>query len=423
MENITSKFQNLYRLPWSLPDNPISWLEPTSVCNLACEGCYRGNEPDSHKTLSEIDREVQIFKKLRNTDGISIAGGEPLLHPKIEEIVQLISETGLKPIINTNGIALTKELLKSLKKAGVCGFTIHIDSKQGRPGWKDKNELELNELRLKYAEMLAEEGGIFCAFNSTVYEDTLPYANGMIEWAGKHIDIVQLMVFILYRAAIPDLSFDWYIGGEKIALDCLKYAGRDGEKIDLKSTELLSVIQEKFPEFTPCAFLNGTEKPDSYKWLLTARMGFRDRILGYPGPKHMEIIQSIHHLVKGQYLAYCKPLYSQMGRSMLLFSFLDPRIRTIAVRYLKSLFTKPTRLFKKIYYQSIMIIQPVDFLPSGAQNMCDSCPDMTVWKDQLVWSCRLEELKTFGCWVRSIPKSMKSEVVEPKNQSIGMKRA
>ena len=43
--------RQLYRLPWSLPDNSISWLEPTAACNLACFGCYRENDPKGHKPL------------------------------------------------------------------------------------------------------------------------------------------------------------------------------------------------------------------------------------------------------------------------------------------------------------------------------------------------------------------------------------
>ena len=33
--------RNLYRLPWSMNDNPIAWLEITDTCNIHCEGCYR----------------------------------------------------------------------------------------------------------------------------------------------------------------------------------------------------------------------------------------------------------------------------------------------------------------------------------------------------------------------------------------------
>ena len=34
-----------YRLPWTLPDNAISWLEVTKACSFYCEGCYRDNDP------------------------------------------------------------------------------------------------------------------------------------------------------------------------------------------------------------------------------------------------------------------------------------------------------------------------------------------------------------------------------------------
>ena len=47
----------MYRLPWSLTDNPIAWLEPTQACNLACDGCYRQNVK-VHKPLKEVEEEL-----------------------------------------------------------------------------------------------------------------------------------------------------------------------------------------------------------------------------------------------------------------------------------------------------------------------------------------------------------------------------
>lgn len=395
----------MYRLPWNLSDNAISWLEPTSACNLACDGCYRENVANSHKPMNVVEEEIETFRRLRNADGISIAGGDPLLHPQIVEIVRSIAEKGIKPILNTNGAALTRELLRELKKAGVYGFTFHIDSKQGRPRWKNKSEIELNELRLQYAEMLAEVGNISCSFNSTVYEDTLASVPSMVEWAARHIDIVNVMVFILYRAAVPQLPFDWYAGGHKIDIEALHYKSLDHRKIDLKSTDIVSEIRKTQPEFSPSAYLNGTEKPDYFKWLLTGRIGTTEKIYGYVGPKFMEIMQTMHHLGTGRYLAYEKPSLTRKGRSMMLLTPFDAGLRRIGGRYLSSLLANPLRLVKGLHYQSIMIIQPVDFLPNGLQNMCDGCPDMTIWNGELVWSCRLEELKTFGCWVRTVPCS------------------
>jgi hypothetical protein len=388
-------------------------LEPTSACNLACDGCYRENLAASHKPLDRIREEIDVFARLRNADGISVAGGDPLMHPEIVEIVRMIAGRGIKPIINTNGAKLTKELLRDLKDAGAMGFTFHIDSKQGRPGWKDASESRLNDLRLTYAQMLAEVGGLSCSFNSTVYEDTLDEVPGMVEWAARHIDVVHVMVFILYRAAVPFLPFDWYVGGRKIDMSPLAYSEDSRRKVDMKSTEVVAKIRERFPDFSPSAYLNGTERPDSFKWLLAGRLGSKSRIYGYVGPRFMETMQAAHHYFKGRYLAYARPSLTSMGRTMLLLSAVDPGTRRIGGQYLSAIATHPGHLFEGLHYQSIMIIQPVDFLPSGAQNMCDGCPDMTVYNGELVWSCRMEELKHFGSWVRTVPREAPATELSP----------
>ena len=402
--------RKLYRLPWNLSDNAISWLEPTSACNLACDGCYRENVSKSHKPLEEVQDEIDTFLRLRNSDGISIAGGDPLMHPEVVEIVRHVAKRGIKPVINTNGGLLTRELLHELKKAGATGFTFHIDSKQGRPGWKQANELDLNELRLEFANMLAEEGGLSCAFNSTVYEDTLHYTPALVEWAAKHIDRVHVMVFILYRAAAPQIPFDWYAGAQKIDMNTLVYGETQERKVDMKSTDVVREIRTRFPEFTPSAYLNGTEKADSFKWLLSGRIGTTDRIYGYVGARFMEINQVGYHLMKGRYLAYASPRTTSLGRSMLLFSPVDRGIRHIAGAYSKAMLRNPGHMFRGLHYQSIMIIQPVDFLEHGEQNMCDGCPDMTLHEGRLVWSCRMEELKRFGCWVRTVPRPALTQI-------------
>jgi organic radical activating enzyme len=390
---------NYYRLPWTLTDNSISWLEPTSKCNLACDGCYRKNE-NSHKTLKQIRDDLDVFTSLRKSDGISIAGGDPLTHPEIIEIVKEVKKRDLKPIINTNGLALTEELLIKLKAAGVFGFTFHIDSKQGRPGWKNKNELELNELRLHYATMVAKAGNISCSFNSTVYEDTIKYVPEMVKWAQTHIDIVQVMVFILYRA-VNNNQVDFYLGSKKIDMNQLVYNEESTERTDIKSPELVELIRTEYPDFDPCGYLNGSEKPDSFKWLLTGQMGRKNKVYGYMGSKGIEIIQTFNHMLYNRYLAYAAPKDAAKGRLMLLLSPFDKGLRKTALKYLRN----PLNIFRKLYYQSIMIIQPVDFLKDGRQNMCDGCPDITVWNGELVWSCRMEEQLNFGMNVRTFPKN------------------
>jgi hypothetical protein len=401
-----------YRLPWNLADNSISWLEPTAKCNLHCDGCYRKNE-DSHKSLDVIKEELDTFCRLRKCDGISIAGGDPLLHPDILEIVKEVKKRGLKPIINTNGVALTKELLIELKKAGTFGFTFHVDSKQGRPHWKGKNELDLNELRYQYARMVADVGGMSCSFNSTIYEDTMQYVPGLIKWAQDNIDIVQVIVFILYRA-VNNGKVDFYIGSQKIDMGELVYNEETTERTDIKADEIVSLIREENPGFNPCGYLNGSEKVDSFKWLLTGRIGNKKRIYGYMGPKSIEFVQTMYHLLYGKYLAYAAPKEAGKGRSMLLFSIFDKGMRKVA----KAFLANPLRIFTKLYYQSVMIIQPVDFLEDGRQSMCDGCPDITVWNGQLVWSCRMEEQLKFGMNAKTYPKELNIPVPMAKKEPL-----
>ncbi len=401
--------KKLYRLPWNFADNGISWLEPTSVCNLRCEGCYRDTYHGKHKTLEEVQDELKVFKSLRKSDCMSITGGDPLCHPQIVEIVRISKEMGWKPIVNTNGLALTDEFLDKLKEAGVFGFTFHIDTSQRRPKIKASSETELNDLRLHYAQMLAKAGGIACSFNSTVSEKTLQNTPELVRWAQQYPDIVHTMVFILYRS--PDLAgtdFDAYADGEKVELGkTYEETEWGGEKL-VFSPDVVEKIKEADPQYEPSAYLNGTADPSSLKWLLATRIIFNGKVIGYASPRFQEFTQNIYHLLKGRYLSYTTP---KIVRTAKLASFLsgivDKKMRKIFLRILGEILKNPLSLFKPAFFQSFMIIQPVHIEADGRQDMCDACPDITVHEGRLVWSCRLEELIHYGCFFTFAPKSRK----------------
>lgn len=398
----TLDHRKLYRLPWSLPDNAQAWLEPTKKCNLSCLGCFRENEPNSHKTLEEINSDIELFLRFRTLDSLLIAGGEPLVHPQICEIVAMVAERGIKPIVITNGLALTAELLNQLKRAGVVGFIFHIDSKQGRPGWKDKNEIELNELRLNYAEMVAGAKDIACAYNITVYKDTMQYVGGIVEWAQRNIDIVHGVGLIAARTSNVN-DFDYYVNGEPVDYSALPYSTTEKTSVEIKSQDIVAEIRKRIPDFAPAAYLNGTESPDSFKWLLSGHIGTSEQIYGYIGPRTMELSQAFHHLTTGKYFAYMNPSNFQHGRMLLSLATVDPSLRRVARRYLTEVARRPSRLLERLYYQTVVIIQPVDFYADGRQNMCDGCPDITTWNGRLVWSCRIEETERFGGFAQSVP--------------------
>jgi len=393
-----------YRLPWSLNDNGISWLEVTDACNLACEGCYRPHH-DNHKTLEEIAAELEVFRQHRKSDCMSLAGGDPLVHPQIVEIVRMVREGGWKPIINTNGLALGHKLLHKLKQAGAAGFTFHIDTTQIRKDSEAATEADHNALRTKFAEMVATAGDMTCSFNQTVSIDTLDQVKDTVEWALQYPDIVNTVVFILFRS--PDLAgdFDFYANGKKVDLGSDYDDTAWGGDNLVQAKHVVAKIREVDPGFEPSAYLGGTVDPESTKWLIGARIASKKRGFGYVGPKFMEYVQYAHHLFLGTWLSYSSLKYLGLGRSTTaLFSLVDRGTRKINKRYLSSLVNDAKSIRDSLYLQTFTIIQPVDMMADGRANMCDGCPDMTVHNGQLYWSCRLEEVKTYGCFVHAVPK-------------------
>jgi len=401
-ENTVLNPQNYYRMPWSLSDNGIFWLEVTSQCNLTCEGCYHENILGGHKSLADIEEEFRVIKRLRKVDSVSIAGGDPLLHPQILDIVRMVRRYGWKPIMNTNGLALTPELLKDLKKAGVFGFTFHIDTTQKRRDSHAENELEHIALRQSLAEMVAKEGGMVCGFNQTVSEQTLGQIPAIVRWAEKYPNLINTMVFILFRTPGMSANFDFYAFGKKVNLyETYIKTSWGGEK-NLKAGDVVAKIREADPLYEPAGYLSGTIEAGEMKWTLATRIASGSKTLGYTSPKFMEFVQNFHHRFYGTWLSYASKSLQSAGRSTLLFlGWGDAKMRKALFRFLFS----PLSWFKRVHLQNFAIIQPVDLLADGRMSMCDGCPDITVHEGQLYWSCRLEEIKKFGTFVTAVPKA------------------
>ncbi len=386
--------RNYYRLPWSMNDNPIAWLEVTDICNIHCEGCYR-QHLTGHKTLEQLKEEVLFFKRWRNPDNFSIAGGEPLIHPNIIELVAFIAEQGINPVILSNGMALTPNLLHELKQAGLAGFTMHVDSHQNRPHWKDKNEKDHNELRQKIADMVAAEGGLYLVFNSTVYPDTFYEIPDVVRWGQENIEKVQGLVFITYRTATISDSVATDKNDRQVDLSKLSYT-RDAFDKDhfITAPEVYQIIKDNFPEYEASGYLGGSIRHDSYKWLIGAMVGSKRTMYGSVGKKTMELAQTGHHLWTGRYLAYLAT--ARIGAKIFLLSPWDNVLRQGWKKRWSDVMRHPAHLFDNVYTQSIGIIQAPDLLPDGRADMCDSCPDITYLDGKLVNSCRMDEYRLFG---------------------------
>src|ERR1019366_9115798 len=152
--------------------------------------------------------------------------------------------------------------------------------------------------------MVATAGGIGCSFNATVYEDTLRYVPDVLEWAQRNIEIVNTIVFIAFRAGVVGDNFDHYVQGEPVDFGAMPYATTDQTPHELQSTDIAAEIRKRFPDFAPAAYLNGTERPDTFKWLLSGRLGTKERAYGYLGARSMELSQTFPHPAPGRDLAF-----------------------------------------------------------------------------------------------------------------------
>jgi SynChlorMet cassette radical SAM/SPASM protein ScmF len=92
----------------------------TESCNLRCRHCYlapKHQAPDQPVTALDpgLFKTIIVQAKTLGLSGVKLTGGEPLLHPQIHEILEVIHTQGLRLAVETNGVLCTPELAARLK--------------------------------------------------------------------------------------------------------------------------------------------------------------------------------------------------------------------------------------------------------------------------------------------------------------------
>ena len=382
---------HMYNFPWTKSDNPGAWIEVTDICNLACPGCFRRNNFEGHRPLTEIKKEIIQCRDMTNCSRISISGGEPLLYPDIIEVVKFITSLKIKCIILSNGESLTTEYIAKLRDAGLYQFFLHVDSGQNRPGWTNKTESEMNDLRQYYVDMIHKTGRIKCGFNMTIRHSNLYEVPEIVRWYRANIDRVSHLSLIAFRGIPYDVADVMCINEQKIELDSLPDAIKPDEEIDIPSTEILEKLSTYLDHVYPSAYLKGTTRPETFKLITINNIGSRRQIYGATGEKTMKIYQDIYHKLHGRYDATV-PVFGKLIFTMALF---DREIRRTLGNYLKAVIKNPSRLFEKIFVQSLVIQQPFEII-DGELNLCDGCINLMPYKGEMINSCRLDEYRLLG---------------------------
>jgi MoaA/NifB/PqqE/SkfB family radical SAM enzyme len=106
------------------------YVEPTNRCNLTCVTCIRNSwdEPFGDMDWPVYRALIDGLAEFIGPKTIAFAGlGEPLLHEKLPEMVQLAHYRGMRTEMTSNAMLLTPSLAASLVDAGLDQFTVSID--------------------------------------------------------------------------------------------------------------------------------------------------------------------------------------------------------------------------------------------------------------------------------------------------------
>jgi len=117
--------------PRSLAAPETIHFSVTGRCDQACTGCFYSARPGS--AVAAQDAPWPLFERVVLEAGqaqvfqIALGGGEPLLYPRLVDMVRLAREHSVVPNLTTNGNLLTREMAYELKEAGLGQAQISLN--------------------------------------------------------------------------------------------------------------------------------------------------------------------------------------------------------------------------------------------------------------------------------------------------------
>jgi len=129
----------------------------TEGCNLACRHCwiapkYQTAEHSYPSLDLDLFHSILRQAKAMHVPAIKLTGGEPLLHPQIREILDIIRDEGFSLTIETNGILCTPDIVQMLATFKGLFVSVSLDGAYPETyewvrGVKGSFEVALNGIR------------------------------------------------------------------------------------------------------------------------------------------------------------------------------------------------------------------------------------------------------------------------------------
>lgn len=144
-------------------DHPVmAQIIPMRRCNLDCTYCNEYDKVSEAVPLAVMNQRIDDLARL-GTSIVTISGGEPLLHPQLDDIIARIRSYPMLAGMITNGYLLTSDRIQRLNRAGLDHLQISIDNVM--PDDVSKKSLKVLDKKL---QLLAEHAEFHVNINSVV---------------------------------------------------------------------------------------------------------------------------------------------------------------------------------------------------------------------------------------------------------------
>jgi MoaA/NifB/PqqE/SkfB family radical SAM enzyme len=144
-------------------DHPImAHIIPIRRCNLSCTYCNEYDDYSKPVPLDSLKRRLDLLGRLK-TSIITLSGGEPLLHPELDQVIAHIRSVGAMAGLITNGYFLMPDRIQRLNDAGLDYLQISIDNVM--PDDVSKKSLKVLDKKLQF---LSEHADFHVNINSVL---------------------------------------------------------------------------------------------------------------------------------------------------------------------------------------------------------------------------------------------------------------
>ncbi|WP_020574848.1 adenosyl-hopene transferase HpnH [Actinopolymorpha alba] len=173
-------------------------LEPLFACNLACVGCGKIQHPaDELRRRMPVDQAVAAMEEC-GAPMVSIAGGEPLMHPEIDKLVNELVARKKYVFLCTNAVLLRKWWDRfDFKPSRFFAFAVHIDGLRERHDESVDKEGVFDEAVA--AVHFLKERGFRVTTNTTFFtNDSAQNVIDVLNFLNDDLGVDQMMISPAY---------------------------------------------------------------------------------------------------------------------------------------------------------------------------------------------------------------------------------